>query len=456
MTNKPICSIIILSYNQIDYTSMCLNSIREYTTDVEYEIIVIDNNSTFETVEYLKKQKDIVLICNHENKGFAGGCNQGIEISKGKYIVLLNNDTIVTHKWLSNMLKMFDEYTDLSLIGPLTNSTVGKQMISVSYGTEINMMQKFAFELAEKNVKPWRALRLVAFCIVVKRDIFDEIGKFDTRFAIGNYEDDDFNIRCLLAGKKMAVCRDSFIHHFMNISFKNNDLPREKIMFLNKSKLEEKWNYLNWNYYSSFNATMLKRIISINPKKVLHVGCGVGALGIEIKENNPECAVYGVETHPIRKKIVSNFYDEIYSYNNENRLSDYFKHSNFDIVIIENFIELYGLEVLEDLKEITHQNSRIFLRVFNNKHITSIEKQVFGNVEGDLICASSDIWRYRYDDNDIEDYLKSLGYVVKDKTIVEKNFSSRQEQLYKEVLQSNSVNELSKIKAYNYIFEIDV
>ena len=69
-----LTSIIILTYNQLAYTKLCIESIRKFTPKNSYEIIVVDNNSSDDTVKWLKKQKDIIGIYNKENKGFPGGC----------------------------------------------------------------------------------------------------------------------------------------------------------------------------------------------------------------------------------------------------------------------------------------------------------------------------------------------------------------------------------------------
>ena len=98
-----LTSIIIPTYNQLEYTRWCLDSIRYYTGE-PYELIVVDNGSTDGTVEYLWSQEDIRFIHNRENKGFAGGCNQGISHSAGDYVLLLNNDTVVASGWLGNMI----------------------------------------------------------------------------------------------------------------------------------------------------------------------------------------------------------------------------------------------------------------------------------------------------------------------------------------------------------------
>ena len=97
-------SIIILTYNNLNYTKECLDSIKKYTKEGTYEIIIVDNNSTDGTVEYLKSQPDLKVIYNKENMGFPKGCNQGISLaSNSNDILLLNNDTIVTNNWLDNL-----------------------------------------------------------------------------------------------------------------------------------------------------------------------------------------------------------------------------------------------------------------------------------------------------------------------------------------------------------------
>ena len=103
---KKKTSIIILSYNNLSLTIDCIESIRKYTDPNTYEIVVVDNNSQDETPNWLRSQDDLIVIFNQENVGFPKGCNIGIEAaSKENDILLLNNDTIVTTNWLSNLQK---------------------------------------------------------------------------------------------------------------------------------------------------------------------------------------------------------------------------------------------------------------------------------------------------------------------------------------------------------------
>lgn len=101
-------SIIIASFNTKNLTVQCIKSIQEKTKNLSFEIIVVDNGSTDGSVEALKKLKDITLIINKENLGFAKANNQGILKASGKYILLLNSDTHLIEDSLSQMVNFMD------------------------------------------------------------------------------------------------------------------------------------------------------------------------------------------------------------------------------------------------------------------------------------------------------------------------------------------------------------
>ncbi len=101
-------SIIIVSFNTKDLTHACLDSIRKYSQGVAWEIIVVDNGSTDGSRQMLKTFKDITLIVNRKNMGFAKANNKGIKIAKGKYILLLNSDTEIRRDSIQTMLRFMD------------------------------------------------------------------------------------------------------------------------------------------------------------------------------------------------------------------------------------------------------------------------------------------------------------------------------------------------------------
>ena len=97
-----LTSIIVVTFNQLEYTRQCVESIRRMT-DERYELIFVDNASTDGTDRYLHSVSGAKVIVNDENRGFPAAVNQGIEVATGQQILLLNNDTIVTTGWLRRL-----------------------------------------------------------------------------------------------------------------------------------------------------------------------------------------------------------------------------------------------------------------------------------------------------------------------------------------------------------------
>lgn len=111
-------SILILNYNTCGLTMDCIRSVYDSVTNYSYEIILIDNNSRDHSVESISKEfPDVLLIANSENVGFARGNNQGMEAASGRYVLLLNSDTVVRKDTLETMVSFMDSRPDLGASG---------------------------------------------------------------------------------------------------------------------------------------------------------------------------------------------------------------------------------------------------------------------------------------------------------------------------------------------------
>lgn len=242
----PKISIIILTYNQLNYTKMCIKSILEKTAYPNYEIIIVDNNSYDETPGYLgqieKEYKQIKIILNNENVGFAAGNNIGIKHSTGDYIVLLNNDTIVTRGWLTNLIKHLEADKTLGMIGPVTNQTANEAQINISY-SQLKDMDTFAYKYTSThmNLLYDNINVLIMFCVMISRQVFNKVGYLDENYGMGFFEDDDYSYRLKKEGYNIACAEDVFIHHKGSASFKSMGYEQIKLMAKNKKIFEEKW-----------------------------------------------------------------------------------------------------------------------------------------------------------------------------------------------------------------------
>ena len=240
--NMHFTSIVILTYNQLEYTKLCIESIRKFTPKDKYELIVVDNNSTDETVKWLKEQSDIKLILNTENYGVPKGYNQGINVCVGDNILLLNNDVIVTPNWLYNLDYALWSNYKIGAVSCVSNYVSNGQKVNVNYN-DITSMLDFAnrFNIKDSNKYEKRS-KLIGFCFLVKREVVDKVGLLDEQFFPGNFEDDDYSIRILRANYNLILCKDTFIHHFGSISFKQNNMDYKKILKENKIKFNKKWH----------------------------------------------------------------------------------------------------------------------------------------------------------------------------------------------------------------------
>ncbi|MBD8500255.1 glycosyltransferase family 2 protein [Paenibacillus arenosi] len=235
-------SIIIPTYNKLNLLKQCIASIQQYTSEA-HEIIVVDDASTDGTAAYLRKLSGQIRYHIHDkNYGFASSMNTGLKMAKGKTICLLNNDIIVTTNWLGNLLHCLESDPAIGMVGPVTNYISGEQQIEVSYSTN-QEMQQFARQHNEQDASKWKIVeRIVGFCMLFQKSFFEQTGYLDEGYKIGNFEDEDFIIRTRLAGRKLAIAGDCFIHHFGSQSMRELGEQLQEIYKQNEAFYQQKWS----------------------------------------------------------------------------------------------------------------------------------------------------------------------------------------------------------------------
>ena len=245
----PLVSVIIVTFNNLEYTKECIESIYSKTAYPDFELIVVDNASSDGTQEYLsdlKEQKDnIKVILNEENLGFAKANNIGINKSAGEYIIFLNNDTLVTRGWISGLLKHLKD-TGIGMAGPVTNSIGNEARIAVRY-TDLSGMERFAEEYTAKNRGAYFEIPVLAlYCAAIRREVVNRVGLLDEQFKVGMFEDDDYAMRLRRAGYKSVCSEDVFVHHHGGASFgKLQPAEYQKVFEENRTKFENKWD-IRW------------------------------------------------------------------------------------------------------------------------------------------------------------------------------------------------------------------
>jgi GT2 family glycosyltransferase/tetratricopeptide (TPR) repeat protein len=234
---RPGASIVIPVWNQWQMTKGCLESLRP-TLGVRDEVIVVDNGSVDATAKGLAAFPWVKVITNDENRGFAIACNQGLAAATGEAVVFLNNDTLLTPRWLDSLLAPFAD-PSVGATGPRSNMVSGPQLVEpVDYAMgRTAELRRFARAWgATHRDQTAEVSRLVGFCLAVRHDALDQVGGFDEGFAIGGFEDDDLCARLRTGGWRLLIAHESFVHHHGHATFDANGLDWFAIQNANKDR----------------------------------------------------------------------------------------------------------------------------------------------------------------------------------------------------------------------------
>src|SRR3954469_21906044 len=228
-------TIVILAWNEWPATRACLESLRP-TLGPRDQVVVVDNGSVDETPDGLRRYRWAEVVTNAENRGFAGGSNQGAAQARNDIVIFLNNDTIVPSRWLDGLVAAFDDPTVVAA-GPRSNEVSGLQkVLQPGYvGSRPADVQRFARTWREEHRgQVTDVSRLVGFCLAVRRSAFERIGGFDEGFGLGGYEDDDLCARIAGTGGPLVIAHESYVHHEGHVSFDGNGVDWGQLQQANK------------------------------------------------------------------------------------------------------------------------------------------------------------------------------------------------------------------------------
>lgn len=248
--DEAVVSIVVLAYNNLEFTRACLSSIELYSDYRNLEVIVVDNASSDGSVEFLRAWVEQPspaghrrkLLLNEANLGFAAGNNIGLAAAQGEVLVLLNNDTYVTPGWVRDLRNHLRRDPRIGLVGPLTNNIGNEARIEIAYG-DMEQMRERALQHTLRCPGVTMPMRTVAFfCVAMPRQVYEQVGPLDEAFGQGFFEDDDYCRRVELAGWKVACAENVFVHHHLSASFDQLKAERRAELFeRNKATYEAKW-----------------------------------------------------------------------------------------------------------------------------------------------------------------------------------------------------------------------
>lgn len=235
------CSIVVVTYNSMKTIEACVHSIVN-NLGLFDELVIVDNGSRDGTPDFLKQINGVggrvKVILSDKNLGFSGGTNLGIQNSTGDFVVLLNPDTQVTPGWLGKMVEYFAD-PSVGAVGPTSDYVAGYQKAQFHSPLQANgnfSYDSFAEMLGQVNSRRCLETKLlIGFAMMIRRSALDEVGLLDEELFLG-MDDLDISWRLRLAGYRLLIATDVFVHHEGQVSF--NSEPSAIVQKLNQESAD--------------------------------------------------------------------------------------------------------------------------------------------------------------------------------------------------------------------------
>lgn len=254
---EPIVSIIIVNFCGKQLLETCLKSISN-TSFKNYEIIVVDNNSNDGSVEFVKAHyPHIQVITLNKNYGFAAPNNIASKVAIGKYLVFLNNDTIVTPNWLSELLNAMKKDKTIVIGQSLLIQPNGKVDSSGDFIDDIG--RAYSNHNVPKEIQNILSAR--AACMMVRKDAFLDLEGFDESY-FASFEDVELGWKAWLWGYKVVIVPSSVVYHTVGQTIQQIS----KTIAFHGTKNNIVLRLTNFDFYDSIKSILLMGIIILTKK----------------------------------------------------------------------------------------------------------------------------------------------------------------------------------------------
>ena len=206
-SSRPRASIVIPVYNQFEHTLACLRALAEHPPQADIEIIVVDDGSSDQTRQCLAEVEGLHYHRRAQNGGFIAACNDGAGLARGDYLVMLNNDTVPQPGWLDALLHTFATCPQAGLVGAQLLYPDG--LLQEAGGVVFADGSAWNYGRFNEPGNPrYSYLRDADYCsgaaIAIPRELFESLGRFDTRYSPAYYEDTDLAFAVREAGRRVV------------------------------------------------------------------------------------------------------------------------------------------------------------------------------------------------------------------------------------------------------------
>lgn len=377
-------SVITFGFNRVEKTKRCVDSILKYTTDIDYELILIDNGSTDGTYEYFQEVKhpNKRVIKVTKNIGAIFAFQISMKVFSGKYYVLMPNDVCVTKNWLTNLIKCAESDNSIGFVTPVSSNISNLQEVSLGF-KDYEDMQRKAEKFNISDPTKWEErMRLINIVTFFKRELIDTFGIVDPGF-FHDFGEDDLAARIRRAGYKLILCGDTFVHHdhdFRNFEDKDPIKFKHSLEIGRKNFKDKYYGIDAWDDLNNYERGLTNMIKKPDNLKICPT-----VLGIDVRCGTPILEIrnclrrYGItQFHSNAFTTDAKYYADLLFATSGNvkcdrleYINDYYPNESFDYIILGEPINVYNkpIRLLQRLIELAKNGGTILFKVRNTTDI---------------------------------------------------------------------------------------
>ncbi len=392
LSNGAEVSIIIQAYNRLDKTKRCVESVLTYTSGIDYELILIDNGSEDDTLEYFQSvvhdKKTVIRITKNLGASYPNSTLKLNELSR--FICFLPNDLIVTSRWLENLLLCMKSDDRIGMVNPVCSNTSNLQCVEFPYSNEREMQRKAA-QFNRSNPQKWEdRQRLITLGTLYRKEALMAIG-----WPIGDvgffhdFGDDDDTFRIRRMGYRTVLAGDTWVCHDHKFrQGEGKDLTEyQKSMDIGRANFREKffgvdaWDDVN-NYYVPYFPYFPKPNITGRPQ-ILGVDTRCGTPVLDVKNwlrsfGHFSADISAFTQDPKYWMDLKTICTGPVICDREEFLIDSFPRENFDYVVVDRPLNRYHepQKVMNDLFDLCKKGGLVVCKLSNTFSFQSFLHQL--------------------------------------------------------------------------------
>lgn len=264
---SPLLSLVVLSFRRFaETTGPCLETLHRQADTPQVELLLVDNGSDdgsqAHCAAFAQDHPTVRYLPQARNLGFGGGMNAGAAAARGRWVVLVNSDTLFPPGAIDALCRTLAFADDkIGMVGPVTNSAGNGQNLPLPGRSLAEAAEIGANAMQARTELLLPTYRTDFFCVAIRKAAWDALGGLDPVFGLGYYEDFDFSLRLRAAGFEQVIAEDVFVVHAGSAVFSSLGEQQRQLLKRNHNLLQERHPHARFEHVREGNADALSSLI---------------------------------------------------------------------------------------------------------------------------------------------------------------------------------------------------